>query len=244
MKLNCFKFVLGAGIVLVQSGCAQLLYTHTPAPVYTSRAAPATMTPPRPQPPHASRPHTPPQPAPLHPTPGVMVYKLNPLEAQPFVQQEALTVEPLPAPAVDASAPPAAPSSTPGVTTDPAGTTPAAPPPPQPAELPVAGSPPVLALLTEAQNNRQSGKTEAAAAALERALRIEPRNAGLFYRLAALRLQQQQPQLAEDLAKKALLLAGADNRLKRHCWLLIEQARRQRGDLAGAEEAQRNAQAL
>jgi len=235
--------VLGAWLVLVQSGCAQLLYTHTPAPVYTSRQPAVTMA--RPQPPQTARPSAPPQPAPLQPAPGVMLYKLNPLEAKPFVQQEALTPEPIPAP-VDTNTTPSATPGTPAVAEQSSGAQTAAPaaPPPPPMELPVAASPPVLALLTEAQNNHQAGKTEVAAAALERALRIEPRNAGLFYRLAALRLQQEQPQLAEELAKKALSLAGADARLKRHCWLLIETARRKRGDFAGAEEAQRNAQAF
>lgn len=244
MKSSYFKIVLGAWLVLAQSGCAQLLYSHTPAPVYTSRAPPVMMA--RPQPPQPARPSAPQQPAPLQPAPGVMLYKLNPLEAQPFVQQEALTPEVIPVPVDDTNTAPSATPSTPAVTEPSSAAQAIAPvaPPPPPMELPVAASPPVLALLTEAQNNHYAGKTEVAVAALERALRIEPRNPGLFYRLSALRLQQEQPHLAEELAKKALSLAGQDARLKRHCWLLIENARRKRGDLAGAEEAQRNAQAF
>lgn len=103
-------------------------------------------------------------------------------------------------------------------------------PPPPPA-------PPVLALLDEAEGSRQSGQLDAAAAALERAIRIQPRNALLWHRLAAVRLQQQQPGLAEDLAKKSLILAGGDAALTKQNWTLIAEARRLRGDTAGADEA-------
>lgn len=126
-----------------------------------------------------------------------------------------------------------APAEPPPVVEKPRESLPAEPPrvpPPPPA-------PPVLALLDEAEGSRQSGQLDAAAAALERAIRIQPRNALLWHRLAAVRLQQQQPGLAEDLAKKSLILAGGDAALTKQNWTLIAEARRLRGDTAGADEA-------
>ena len=82
---------------------------------------------------------------------------------------------------------------------------------------------------------------ESAAAAIERAIRIEPRNGELFYKLAVLRLKQSKPVLAEDLAKKSALLAGKDNALKKNSWLLIAHAKEMQGDKAGATEAESKA---
>jgi hypothetical protein len=43
--------------------------------------------------------------------------------------------------------------------------------------------------------------------------------------------------LAEDLAKKAALLASNDTQLKKHSWLLVARAREVQGDLKGGKEA-------
>ncbi len=123
------------------------------------------------------------------------------------------------------------------------------PPPPPPMELTpfepiettVALSPAVGALVSAAKQNTKAGDLESAAASIERAIRIEPRNATLFYKLALLRLDQSKPRLAEDLAKKSALLAAADNTLKKHCWLLIAHAREIQKDFAGAKEARAKA---
>jgi predicted Zn-dependent protease len=99
----------------------------------------------------------------------------------------------------------------------------------------------VGALVLAADQNSRAGDLETAAASIERAIRIEPRNATLFYKLALLKLKQSKPRLAEDLAKKSALLASTDNTLKKHCWLLIAHAREIQGNLTGAKEAQEKA---
>ncbi len=98
-------------------------------------------------------------------------------------------------------------------------------------------SPAVSALVTAANQSTKSGDIESAAAAIERAIRIDPRNGELLYKLAVLRLKQSKPILAEDLAKKAALLAGKDNTLKKNSWLLIAHAKEMQNDTVGAAEA-------
>lgn len=109
------------------------------------------------------------------------------------------------------------------------------------AESKTTQSPAVATLVTAATQSSNAGNIEAASAAIERAIRIEPRNAELLYKLAVLRLKQSKPVLAEDLAKKAELLAGKDNALKKNSWLLIAHAKEMQGDKAGAEEAKNKA---
>ncbi len=111
----------------------------------------------------------------------------------------------------------------------------------KPAESTTSMSPAVSALLATANQNSKSGDMESAAAAIERAIRIEPRNGELFYKLAVLRLKQSKPVLAEDLAKKSALLAGKDNTLKKNSWLLIAHAKEMQGDTTGASEAESKA---
>ena len=66
---------------------------------------------------------------------------------------------------------------------------------------------------------------ERAAALLERALRIEPRNAQVWHRLAQVRLQQGQYHLAESLAQKSNALARDDVQLQEKNTRLLKQAR-------------------
>jgi tetratricopeptide (TPR) repeat protein len=89
-------------------------------------------------------------------------------------------------------------------------------------------SPTVMALLDQASKQEQSGSPERAAATLERALRIEPRNARLWHRLAVLRFQQGQFTLAESLAAKSSMLAQGDWSLKQKNAELIEQVHQRR----------------
>jgi len=102
-------------------------------------------------------------------------------------------------------------------------------------------SPAVNALASAATQSSKSGDIEAATTTIERAIRIEPRNATLYYKLAVLRLKQSKPKLAEDLAKKALLLATNDAALKKHSWLLVARARELLGDMNGSREAKTQA---
>ncbi|WP_150046863.1 MULTISPECIES: tetratricopeptide repeat protein [Methylomonas] len=121
------------------------------------------------------------------------------------------------------------------------------PPPPQPAisiedaQLPSGSPPAVIALLTDADRSRASGDLDAAVFATERALRIDSRNPVLTYKLAQLRLKQNRPQQAEELAGKAALLAGNNSDLKRKSWLLIAEARRIQQNYQGSKDAKAKA---
>ncbi len=105
-------------------------------------------------------------------------------------------------------------------------------------------SPAVIALVTEADKNARAGDLEAAVVTIERALRIDPRNPTLTYKLALLRLKQSKPRLAEDLAKKAALLSANDRDLKKQSWYLISEARRQQKNYHGAKEAKIKADSI
>jgi tetratricopeptide (TPR) repeat protein len=96
----------------------------------------------------------------------------------------------------------------------------------------------VIALLGAADRERASGRTDSAAASLERALRLEPKNAYLWYRLAALRLEQQNWQQAFVLAYKSNSLVSDNTPLKIRNWKLIAEAKRRLGDAAAAREAE------
>lgn len=119
---------------------------------------------------------------------------------------------------------------------------------PEPAPTPQEASPAsrpvppaVLALLDEAQADESRGDLDSAVAALERALRIRPRDAVLWHRLAALRLRQNKPSMAENLAQRSNSLAGGDKALRRKNWSLIAAARLQLGDELGARQAEEKA---
>ncbi len=104
-----------------------------------------------------------------------------------------------------------------------------------------AAPPAVLALMKEADINAASGSYDNAASSLERAIRIQPRSALLWQKLAEVRLQQHQPGLAEDLAKKSNVLAKGNKDLIHKNWVIIADARRQKGDAEGAADAEAKA---
>lgn len=105
---------------------------------------------------------------------------------------------------------------------------------------PVSGTPAVVALADSAGRAMSAGHPESAAASLERALRLEPRNPRLWYRLARVRLAQHRDEDAESLASKAVSLSG-DAALAAAAWRVVAAARRARGDIAGARDADRQA---
>ncbi len=102
----------------------------------------------------------------------------------------------------------------------------------------------VLALLETADLQRADGQLAAAAASLERALRIEPQNPWTWYRLAAVRLEQGRLDQAEQLARRSDSLAGTDREVRASAWRLIAQIRERRGDRAGARGAREQADAF
>ncbi len=97
--------------------------------------------------------------------------------------------------------------------------------------------PAVVALMSRAEQRAQGGDLDSAAASLERALDLEPRNPFVYQRLAAMRLQQGQPQQGEALARKANSLAGENPYLRSGNWRLIAKARSVQGDSVGASSA-------
>ncbi|MCB1777276.1 MAG: hypothetical protein KDI50_07560, partial [Candidatus Competibacteraceae bacterium] len=167
------------------------------------------------------------RPAPSQPKPARKPVALAP-PAEPQVEPE-LPVAPEPEPE---PAPPPPP-----------------PPPPRPAELPPAeisreGNQAVVALLDSADQYVKSNQLGKAGAALERALRIEPRNAGIWHDLAQIRLHQRQYHQAESLASKSNNLAGGNRSLQARNWKLISVARQASGNATGAEEAEAQATLL
>jgi hypothetical protein len=84
----------------------------------------------------------------------------------------------------------------------------------------------VKTLLQQAELQREGGDLTNAAATLERALRIEPKNAYVWNRLAHVRAQQGQGAMAAELAAKSNHFAGGDESLKRDNANLIARASR------------------
>lgn len=102
----------------------------------------------------------------------------------------------------------------------------------------------VVSLMQQSASHRSRGDLSGAIAALERALRLEPRNPQVWLALAELRLAGDHARVAESMALKALALADADPDISRRAWALIAEARTTYGDTAGARQARDNAQSL
>jgi predicted Zn-dependent protease len=131
---------------------------------------------------------------------------------------------------------PAPPSSAPAPTPVPVPETSAKPAPHE--NVAVAG------LLQSARSDSASGRLTNAAATLERALRIEPRNPRLWQELARVRLKQGEYAQAESVATRSNSFGANDNALRAENWRLIAQARDARGDTDGARDALETASRL
>jgi Flp pilus assembly protein TadD len=84
------------------------------------------------------------------------------------------------------------------------------------------------ALLTQSRLARDAGDYGAAAASIERALRIEPNNALLWLEYGELRLAEGNLDQAETLARKAASLAGDDRSLRDAAERVLAEAERGR----------------
>jgi len=105
----------------------------------------------------------------------------------------------------------------------------AAPPVEQPApSSSVKESVAIAGLMDSARTDAAGGRLAEAAATLERALRIEPRNPRLWQELARVRLQQGDFAQAESTAQRSNSWAGSDSALRAENARIIEQARAQR----------------
>ena len=98
-------------------------------------------------------------------------------------------------------------------------------PPPERVPPPRAETTAVAGLMESARADTAAGRLPNAAATLERALRIEPRNAQLWHDLAEIRLRQRDYGQAESLAARSNTLAGSDASLRAANQRLIDEAR-------------------
>jgi Tfp pilus assembly protein PilF len=83
----------------------------------------------------------------------------------------------------------------------------------------------VAGLMESARADVAAGRLATAAASLERALRIEPRNPRLWHDLAQVRLRQGQFAQAASLAQRSNAWVGGDTALREANDRVIEQAR-------------------
>lgn len=105
------------------------------------------------------------------------------------------------------------------------------------------GNAAVVALLESAREAEKARQFGRAAAALERALKVEPRNPWLWHRLAAIRYRQGRHPEAEALSRRSMSLSPGDRKLESRNWRVIAAARHGQGDEEGSRAALRRANA-
>lgn len=96
-------------------------------------------------------------------------------------------------------------------------------------------------LLASAHQDVQAGQFNRAEATLERAIRVEPRNARLWHEMAQVKFGQEDYGQAVQFCLKANSLAGRDSALIRQNWLLMSRAYAKMGDMDKAEQAKMKA---
>ncbi len=99
-----------------------------------------------------------------------------------------------------------------------------------------------LALVTEARAASAADNHANAVAYLERAVRIEPRNARLWIELSAAHLANGNVSAAHQHARKAIALSGQDSALNRLAWLAFADIREAQGNAAEAGAIRRRYQ--
>lgn len=102
----------------------------------------------------------------------------------------------------------------------------------------------VTSLMRQARGSLSAGQPAQAASALERALRIEPRNYFVWSLLAKTYLAQNNYAQADSVAGKSNALARGNVYVELENWRTIAAARRAQGDAAGAEDARARAEDL
>ena len=107
---------------------------------------------------------------------------------------------------------------------------PSAPGSVEPLPRPPRTAPPVSsasqALITQSRGHQAAGHYEQAAASIERALRIEPRQPVLWLELGSIRLKEGDYAQAEGLGRKALSLSSGDAALTARAEQLIAAAKK------------------
>lgn len=122
---------------------------------------------------------------------------------------------------------------------------PAAPPPvetktvasaQEPAAPKAEGETAVSALLKKASGSLGKGDLDGAAAYLENAQRLDPKNSKILYDIANIRYHQGRYKEAESMASRAVQTGGSNAMLKKS-WSLISNSRNKLGDSQGAVQA-------
>lgn len=99
-------------------------------------------------------------------------------------------------------------------------------------------------LVTQATTQRKSRNFVQAAATLERALRIEPKNPLLWIEYGQLRMDEKNFTQAESMARKALASAIGDLRTQANAWRLIADSYKARNRNGEAQQAYERANSL
>ena len=102
----------------------------------------------------------------------------------------------------------------------------------------------VVGLMKQARQERDQNQNEQAAATLERAMRIEPRNYFVWSMLAQVYLDQQNYDQAIAVAGKSNSLARGNVYVELENWKTIAAARSAQGDSLGALQAQAKVEEL
>lgn len=105
-------------------------------------------------------------------------------------------------------------------------------------------SPAAAGLIREASTLLAQDNPRGAVGKLERAQRISPRSAEIYYRLSEAYVALDQLGTAEQFTLKGLSLAGSNTGLQRAGWMLLADIRRATGNTAGANQAEARAEAL
>jgi hypothetical protein len=109
---------------------------------------------------------------------------------------------------------------------------PSLPPPealPIPPPAPPASSGATAALLDQSRQQSAAGNFPMATSSLERALRINPRDPGLWLELGRVKLRQRDFVQAESMGRRASAIAGTDPRWRGQIDELLDAARRGQG---------------
>lgn len=99
----------------------------------------------------------------------------------------------------------------------------------------------VLALLDDAEQARASGDYRAAQGSLQRAQRIAPRDPAVYYSLAETHMEQEDYNLAEQVALKGVSVAQGNPYQSQRLWQLLAKIRLRAGDPDGARQADQKA---
>lgn len=102
----------------------------------------------------------------------------------------------------------------------------------------------VKSLLVDARGAASSGNISRAESLIERALRIEPRNAVLWHYMAKMKLHQGRYSKAIGMAAKSNSMVKNDDTLMADNWRIIAHAENWLGNISNSQRAQANADQL